>query len=116
MTPVFDEKELMERIDNDAGFLAEIVEMLASDGRALMGQVRQAAESGDAALVGTSAHTLKGMIGNFCAADAHTSAFEVEKIGKSGVLAGAPAAIESLDKHLEALIGALNQFVATKVA
>ena len=44
----FDEKELLDRVDNDWEFLAETVEMLETDGRALMAEIRRAADAGDA--------------------------------------------------------------------
>jgi HPt (histidine-containing phosphotransfer) domain-containing protein len=110
--PVFDENELLARVDNDWEFLGETVQMLATDGRDLMQQIRSAAASGDAPTVGRAAHTLKGMISNFCAPAAQASAFEVEKLGKSGDLAAAPAAIQALEAQLEALIAALTQFIS----
>ena len=36
MSQAFDERELLERVDNDWEFLAETVQMLADDGPALM--------------------------------------------------------------------------------
>ena len=110
--PVFDENELLARVDNDWEFLGETVQMLVTDGRELMQHVRSAAAAGDAPAVGRAAHTLKGMISNFCAPAAQASAFEVEKIGKGGDLAAAPAAIQSLDVQLEALIAALTEFIS----
>jgi protein-histidine pros-kinase len=114
MSRVFDEKELLERIDNDWDFLAETVEMLSTDGRGLMDEIRRSAGAHDAAALGRAAHTLKGMISNFCAAAPQASAFEVEKIGKSGDLAAAPAAIKSLEAQLDSLIAALTDFLATR--
>jgi len=67
MSQLFDEKELLERVDGDVGFLADTVQMLESDGRSLMAQVKASIAAADAKAVGTGAHTLKGMISNFCA-------------------------------------------------
>jgi protein-histidine pros-kinase len=114
MSPVFDEKELLDRIDNDWEFLSETVEMLSTDGRALMAEVRRASDAGDAAALGRAAHTLKGMISNFCAPTSHASAFAVEKIGKEGDLSLAHGAVTALESDLDALIAALNDFVATR--
>ena len=114
MPRAFDENELLERIDNDWEFLAETVEMLAKDGRALMAEIRDAAASGDAAAVGRAAHTLKGMISNFCSPAAHAAALAVEQIGKSGDLSPVAPAAETLAKSLSALISDLEGFVATR--
>jgi protein-histidine pros-kinase len=115
MPRVFDEKELLERIDNDWDFLADTVQMLQSDGRALLEEIQRASGAGDAPAVGRAAHTLKGMISNFCAQGAQANAFEVEKIGKSGDLSNAPAAIEVLHDAVEGLIKELNEFLATRM-
>ena len=114
MSPVFDEKELLDRVDNDWEFLSETVEMLSTDGRALMAEVRRASDVGDAAALGRAAHTIKGMISNFCAPTAQASAFAIEKIGKEGDLSSAPEAVTALEAHLDALTTALNDFVATR--
>src|SRR5436309_2782444 len=113
MPRVFDDKELLERIDNDWDFLTETAQMLATDGRALMDEVRHSVASGDAAAVARAGHALKGMISNFCSPAAHASAFEVEKIGKNADLSAAPAAVKDLEQKLQALIEDLNEFLAT---
>ena len=110
--PLFDETELLARVDNDREFLAETVEMLATDGRALMDEVRRATAAGDAQALGRSAHTLKGMISNFCASESQASAFELERLGKSGDLSAAPAVLGKLEAQLESLIAALTEFTA----
>src|SRR5678815_1719847 len=94
----------MERVDNDLDFLADTVQMLETDGRALMVELKAAAASGDAPVVGRTAHMLKGMISNFCAPAVQTLAQEVEKAGKAGDGAGAAAAAAKLEPALEALI------------
>ncbi|MGH7131584.1 MAG: Hpt domain-containing protein [Phycisphaerales bacterium] len=111
MAQTFDQAELMERVDNDAAFLAETVEMLVSDGPTLMAQVRAAISAGDAASLGRSAHSLKGMISNFCAPTAQAAALELEKLGKAGNLSPAPAAADIAQQHLQALTDELVAFV-----
>lgn len=113
MTTSFDRAELLERVGNDMGFLAETVEMLAADGRTLIGEVRAGIQKGDAAAVGRSAHALKGMISNFCAPAAQEGALAIEKMGKAGDLSGAAQAVESLSGQVETLITELQQFVGS---
>jgi HPt (histidine-containing phosphotransfer) domain-containing protein len=114
MPRAFDENELLERIDNDWDFLAETVEMLAKDGRALMAEIRRACASDDAVAVARAAHTLKGMISNFCSPDAHAAALGVEQMGKCGDLAAAGPATEGLETHLNTLLADLADFVSTR--
>jgi two-component system sensor histidine kinase/response regulator len=114
MSQPFDPDELLERVDNDLDFLAETVQMLATDGPALLNEIRRTTTAADAAAVARLAHTLKGMISNFCAADAYAAAVDLERIGKSGDLAHAPPAIAAVDERLRSLTAALSEFLATR--
>lgn len=114
MSNMFDEKGLLERVDGDLGFLDETVQMLESDGQSLMREVRAALAAGDAPAVGRVAHTLKGMISNFCSPAAQACALEVEKAGKAGDLAAAAPAVDALERQLQALIHELIGFVKTR--
>jgi two-component system, sensor histidine kinase and response regulator len=118
---LFDEAELMERVDDDVEFLGDTVQMLESDGRALMVELKAAVASCDAPAIGRTAHTLKGMISNFCspavqglAPAVQSLAFDVEKTGKAADVAGAAAASAKLEPELEALIVELVAFVRAR--
>jgi HPt (histidine-containing phosphotransfer) domain-containing protein len=114
MSHLFDETELLERIDNDWDFFSETVQMLAADAPGLLQQVRDAAARQNAAALTHAAHTLKGMISNFCAPVPQESAFIVEKIGRNGDLSNVAPAIEELAKQLSALIADLTQYASTR--
>ena len=114
MPRTFDDAELLERVDHDLEFLRETLQMLCDDGRSLMAEVRRAADRGDASAVGRAAHTLKGMVSNFCAADAQARAQAVEQLGKRGDLSAAPVAVAELEANVEALIAELTTFLAEK--
>jgi len=114
MAAAFDESELLDRVGNDITFLGETVQMLADDGVALMEEVRRAVAVGDSLALARSAHALKGMISNFCAPDAQQSAFELERMGRGGDLAAAPAAVEQLQGRLRALTAELIEFVRVR--
>jgi HPt (histidine-containing phosphotransfer) domain-containing protein len=114
MAATFDEVELMSRVDNDVAFLAETVDMIVADGPALLEQVRSAAAAGDAPVFARHAHSLKGMISNFCAPHAYACAFELEKLGKGGDLSGAGPVIERMNEQLSALTAELLGFVKAR--
>src|SRR5687768_16571201 len=114
MAKNFDETELLARVDNDTAFLAETVEMLASDGPPLLDELRKALAAGDAPAVGRSAHAIKGMVSNFCAGQAQVAAQRVEQIGKSGDLTAAPEAVQTLHERLDFLTRELLEFVKAK--
>ena len=114
MPRAFDGAELLERVDNDWEFLGDTVQMLAADGPALLEEIRRAADAGDAPAVGKAAHTLKGMISNFCAPQAQAGALAVEQMGKSGDLSSLPAALQSLETQVRSLVADLTDFLATR--
>ena len=111
MAEMFDEAELMDRVDDDIEFLGETIEMLVSDGPELLGRIRDAIGAGDAETVGSQAHALKGMISNFCAEKTQAFALELERIGRSGDLSGASTVLAELEDSLGSLIGELTEFV-----
>jgi HPt (histidine-containing phosphotransfer) domain-containing protein len=114
MAKTFDEQELLDRVDNDVGFLAETVQMLETDGRSLVAEIRLALVAADAATVARCAHALKGMISNFCSPQAQACAFDIEKMGKNGDLSSAPGAVELLGDRLNDLIVELLDFVKAR--
>ena len=111
MAETFNEAELMDRVDNDLGFLAETVEMLQIDGQSAMQQIRDALAARDAASVGRAAHALKGIVSNFCSPQTQAIALEVEQMGKNGDLSATPEAVKILGDRLESLLGELATFV-----
>src|SRR5205814_1158394 len=116
MAQTFDETELLERVDGDVAFLADTVQMLETDGRSLMAQVKASVTAGDTPAVGRTAHTLKGMISNFCAPTVHGLVLEVEKAAKAGDRDTASAAAARLEPDLEALIDELSAFVKARAS
>jgi HPt (histidine-containing phosphotransfer) domain-containing protein len=111
MTDVFDSQELLEELDGDREFLEESLEMLDRDAPALLKQIREALERDDAEAVSVSAHTLKSMVGNFCAPPAFDAALDVEKCGRSGDLSACGARLESLEMEVSRLQSALHEFL-----
>ena len=114
MPRTFNETELLDRIDQDREFLSEMVQMLSTDGRALLEKVHGAVAAGDAVLLARTAHTLKGMISNFYAKPAQTAALKLEIIGKAGNLSGAGEALDELEALIGAVIDELSEFAKAK--
>lgn len=111
MTDVFDQQELLEELDDDFEFLAESLEILDSDAPALLKQVRDAFDQGDASAVSTGAHTLKSMVGNFSAQPAFEAALHVEKMGRDSDLSDCGQAIQTLEQEVSRLQTALREFL-----
>jgi HPt (histidine-containing phosphotransfer) domain-containing protein len=114
MSRAFDENALMERIDGDVGFLKETVAMLDEDSPALLEQIRAAAQLRDAAALVKPAHTLKGMLANFCAPPAEAAARELEMMGREGRLTDLETPANRIQRETERLKEDLHQFLRTK--
>lgn len=111
MPPAFDHDELMERIDGDIEFLAESIEMLEEDAGPLLEQIREAAKSSDASALVTPAHTLKGMLSNFCAEAAERAAHVLEMRGRENRLEDIDPLVDLLDEETKRLRAELHSFV-----
>ncbi len=111
MTDIIDKQELLDELDGDREFLAESVEMLESDFPLLLEQTRDALRQGDAEKVSVCAHTVKSMVGNFCAQPAFDAALHVETIGRSGALGECGAAVDALESEVGRLQIALHEFL-----
>jgi two-component system sensor histidine kinase/response regulator len=114
MSEEFDAQALMERVDDDVEFLKETVAMLDDDAPGLLAQIRAAAASEDAEALVKPAHTLKGMLSNFCAAPAEAAAREVEMMGRQRQLAMMAPAVEVLQSRTDQLREALHTFLRGK--
>ncbi len=111
MPPAFDHDELMERIDGDIEFLLESIEMLEEDLDPLLDQIREATTARDASALVTPAHTLKGMLSNFCAEAAERAAYELEMRGRENRLEDVHLLVDLLDKETRRLRAELQTFV-----
>lgn len=111
MTDVFDKQELLEELDGDREFLEESLEMLNAEAPTLIDQIRDGIESNDAEKIRIAAHTIKSMVGNFCAPPAFEAALHVETIGHSGDLAECVAGFASLENEVKRLQLELRKFL-----
>lgn len=111
MTEAFDRQELLEELDGDRDFLEESLEMLSADAPPLIDQIRDGVEKNAAEKIRIAAHTIKSMVGNFCAQAAFDAALHVETIGQSGDLTECAAGLASLENELERLQQELRKFL-----
>ena len=106
-----DEADLLERVDNDREFLAELVELFVEDGPVLLDELRNAVASQDGPAVARAAHTIKGTGGNFCAAAAMQMALEIEIMGKEGSLDHAAECLAALEREFQQVTEALAKML-----
>ncbi len=108
----FDAQSLLAQNDGNIEFLREIRELLAEDGPALLRQVEVARAGGDFEKVARSAHTLKGMVGNFQAESAQSAALELESSAQSGDPERIRVAQGQMERELTRLNDDLARFLS----
>ncbi len=108
---VLDEAGLMDEFEGDNELLAELMDSFFEDCPRLLTELREALAGGDAAALGSVAHTIKGGSGNFFAKAAFETALSLEQMGKVGDLSGADVACNQLERQLNQLQQTLQRLV-----
>ena len=106
-----DKAAVLDRVGGDATVLREITEIFLAEYPVLLDEIRAAVQDREPSHLERSAHTLKGSVANFGAAQATRSACQLEQIGREQHLDEAPAALRTLELHLSALKLALEDMV-----
>ncbi len=106
-----DESKLMERVGGDRQALAQIVRLFRTDAPRQLVRIRSAIRAGDAVRLRAAAHALKGAVSNFAAARATEAALQLQRLGESGELVRAGAALQRLEGELAGLLSALQALV-----
>ncbi len=100
--PIFDLAEALNRTMGDVDFLKMMVDELQRATPDHIGRIKSAFEADDMETMGKEAHQFKGAAANLGAKTVAAAAFELERIGKSGVPEGAQQALEQLNLAVEA--------------
>jgi two-component system, sensor histidine kinase and response regulator len=101
-------QELLERVDGDRSFLAELLELFRADYPVQIGKGRQAVVNDDAAGLQQVAHTLKGALKNLAAPAAAELASELEVMGKKGDITLAAGKVMALEAEVARVVMALE--------
>lgn len=107
---VFSKEETLASVDGDRELLQEVVGMFIQEYPSSVAAIRKAIDEQNAHSLDRAAHTLKGMAGNFGAHIVVEAALKLEMMGKSGQFAGAGETFALLQKELEQVRVALEQF------
>ena len=89
----------LEEFEGDETFLMEVLEGFIENVTSQIKIIRQAISDGDAEGVRREAHSIKGGAGNLTAGKLADIAFELENIGKYGMLEGGIDALEKLEQE-----------------
>lgn len=98
---VLDRALALERVGGDVELLQEMAQLFLEEYPSQLEAIRQAVDAGDPKALERAAHSLKGSIGNFGAAEAHQAAFHLELLGRQGTLEAVHEALAQLEKALQ---------------
>jgi CheY-like chemotaxis protein len=104
-----DRRALLRSVEGDEDLLAALVTVFRADSARLLEEIAAALERGDAGAVERAAHALKGSVRFFGAAAAAEAAVGLERLGRSGDLAGGREALARLTAESERLLAALPE-------
>jgi two-component system, sensor histidine kinase and response regulator len=114
MNDSIDLAALKDRLAGDHELLQELIGLYFDDEQTLIDQVAAAISAGNATRLARSAHTLKGSVGNFCAAGAHGAAAALEAAGREDRVADAGPLFSRLVAELDKVRSALRSLAARK--
>jgi CheY-like chemotaxis protein len=103
---------LLQRVDGDRDFIAELAEIFREDYPRQLKALRDGIISSDSEKVRGEAHALKGALSNLSATQACLLAASLETRGKSGDMAGAIRTLDELERELELVerdLGSISQ-------
>jgi protein-histidine pros-kinase len=112
--PTFDKFALLESVGGDKNLLREVVGLfLDSDAPRLIAELRDAAAKRDATALESTAHALKGLLGELCATRAAEMARQLEADGRSGDLAELDPRAAALLAEIEKIKSQLQKLMET---
>jgi CheY-like chemotaxis protein len=94
-------EELLERVDGDRAFIAELAEIFREDYPRQIQALREGVISVEPDKVRCAAHALKGALSNLAATQASSLAASLEAKGRSGDLAGTARVVDQLESELQ---------------
>jgi two-component system, sensor histidine kinase and response regulator len=100
--------ELLERLDGDRVFLAELTDLFRADYPRQIQVIREAIQQNDALGVKQASHALKGALSNLAASQAREVAANLERLGASGNLAPATIVLGDLEKEITRAVESLD--------
>jgi PAS domain S-box-containing protein len=110
-----DAEDLLERIDGDLEFVAELAQTFEQDYPEKMIGIRAALEHGDGNALRQVAHGLKGALANLAAVRGTALAAQLESAGNTNNLAGTQELVQQLHEELPRVMAALQEICGVRV-
>jgi two-component system sensor histidine kinase/response regulator len=109
---VFDQAELLARIDGDVELMQELIAIFLEDYPKRLTQLREALDCSDDETLAQAAHTLKGVVSNLCAPEAFATSLCLEETARSGDRQQASKAYATLEQTMARLQTVLVSVIA----
>ena len=100
----WDIQELLQRLDNDQGFLCELLRIFREDSQANLQKAKSALAEGNFLGLMRAAHTMKGMLRNLSMNRAAETAFALETTSRQGKGNEAGALLSQLEQAVAELL------------
>ncbi|MDX2512985.1 MAG: Hpt domain-containing protein, partial [Desulfobacterales bacterium] len=104
----FDLSKAMEVVLGKKELFQEIVGVFLEQLPNYMDEIKAGIADNDDHALEQAAHSLKGSVGNFFAAEAHAAAYRLEKLGQEGKVESAAGALLKLEAELSVLTAELK--------
>ena len=98
-----DQARLLRELEGDTHLLRDLVRLYFETTPGLCGQIRQALQTEDPALLRRAAHTLKGTVAQFGVTHIGQLCGDLEQAAATGQLAAAPQLVRALEADLQTL-------------
>ncbi|HSL19987.1 MAG TPA: response regulator [Vicinamibacterales bacterium] len=105
-----DAATLVAEFGGNRALLAEVIDVFLEDAPRLVGRMKEAAATRDAAALGAAAHAMKGSVGLFSRGGAYQGASRLSQAARAGDLSDIDAACGEVDREVRRLIDALKEF------
>jgi two-component system sensor histidine kinase/response regulator len=109
--PPSDLKSALVRVEGDKALLADLAKLFCEESPRMLAAVRTAVASKDADALERAAHSLKGSVATFAAANAFEAALKLERLGRAKELTGAEKVCAVLSAEVERLRADLEDWV-----
>ena len=107
---IIDLPEVLERVQDDKGFLAELLDIFQEDFLKKRAALGEAIAAKDIARIKEVAHSMKGSSGNVSAKRVYASCLDLEKLAKENSTAGMDDLVKVIDVQFAEIQGFTAQF------
>jgi|ERR1700674_178108 two-component system, sensor histidine kinase and response regulator len=106
---ILDRSALLERVQNDAELLDELIVLFKKDSARHLATLQGALDKGEADTLRRAAHTLRGACGNLAVPLAAAAALELEQMGSVGDLSKAREVLAQLKIEMDRALPILEE-------